>query len=209
MACLAGVRRLMPKRVQISTKQELDSAISLDREANLGHKSINLEKRFRAGFPVQLVRYLKFLRLYEYACFQRDNASSYFLKKIYALKVRWYDRRKNLLGTCIAVEVAPFRMKPGVRICHGGVIINGFVSQGCVFHGHNVLGNKRSGEADAVPSLGANVDMGAGAIAIGKINIADNCIVGAAALVTKNFNEPGSIIIGVPGRIAQAKLPDL
>ena len=49
-----------------------------------------------------------------------------------------------------------------------------------------------------IPTLGNNVDVGVGAAIIGGINVADNCIIGANAMVNKSFMKCGSIILGIP-----------
>ena len=57
----------------------------------------------------------------------------------------------------------------------------------------------RGGENKA-PIIGKNVDIGFGAVIIGDVKIADNCVIGANAVVTKSFLEQGTVICGVPAR---------
>ena len=45
--------------------------------------------------------------------------------------------------------------------------------------------------------------VGYGAIIIGDVEIADNCVIGAGAVVTKSFTKKGSVIAGVPAREIQ------
>lgn len=118
----------------------------------------------------------------------------------YAQSVKLYDRRKNRIGLKIGIEIPVNRVAQGVRIAHPNVILNGYVGEGCVFHGNNVLGNKRTGDSTAIPKLGKNVDVGVGAMVIGNVEIADNCIIGAGAVVTKSFPEPGTVVVGVPAK---------
>ena len=40
---------------------------------------------------------------------------------------------------------------------------------------------------------------------IGDVKIADNCIIGAGAVVTKSFLQPGTVIAGVPARVIELK----
>ena len=100
-------------------------------------------------------------------------------------------------------HLIPNSIGKGVKLCHPNVIINGFVGENCTFHGNNVLGNKATGEKNKVPRIGNNVDVGIGAMIIGDIEIADNCVIGAGAVVTKSFTVPGSIIAGVPARLVK------
>ena len=36
---------------------------------------------------------------------------------------------------------------------------------------------------------------------IGNVQIGDNCLIGANAVVTKNCNEDGGILVGIPAKI--------
>ena len=89
----------------------------------------------------------------------------------------------------------------GVAIYHNGpVVIHGksIIGEYCSLHGDNCIGN--DGVNDECPVIGANVDIGVGAIIIGNVHIADNCRIGAGAIVVSDFMEPGSVIGGVPAR---------
>ena len=52
------------------------------------------------------------------------------------------------------------------------------------------------------PVIGNNVTINAGAKVIGGINVGDNCIVGANAVVVKDV-PPGCVVVGVPARIVR------
>lgn len=85
---------------------------------------------------------------------------------------------------------------------------------GCVVHSWAVIGENcrifqnvtigakwpADHSPDGVPTIGDNVQIGAGAVLIGKIHIGNNCIVGANAVVTKDVPD-NSIAVGVPARI--------
>lgn len=181
-------------------KNELAAAIIEDRKANLGNKQITAEVRFRHSFPYTVFRYMILLRKLEYCCACRDSAVSGLSRILYAQKVKILDRKKNILGMQLGIEIPINHVVPGVRIAHGNVILNGYVGKDCIFHGNNVLGNKKTGDRNAVPKLGNQVDVGVGAVIIGNVEIADRCVIGAGAVVTKSFLTPGSIIAGVPAR---------
>lgn len=46
---------------------------------------------------------------------------------------------------------------------------NGQIGELYVFHGNNVVGNKRTGVADEIPRVGNNIDVGFGTVIIGKV----------------------------------------
>ena len=52
---------------------------------------------------------------------------------------------------------------------------------------------------DDAPTIGNNVEIGFGAVIIGKI-IADGIKIGANSVVTKSFLEPNITIAGVPAK---------
>lgn len=53
---------------------------------------------------------------------------------------------------------------------------------------------------DDAPTIGNNVEIGFGAVIIGKIKIADGIKIGANSVVTKSFLEPNITIAGVPAK---------
>ena len=52
------------------------------------------------------------------------------------------------------------------------------------------------------PTLGNNVEMGSGSIALGAITIGDGARIGAGSVVIKSV-PPGAIVVGVPGRTVE------
>ena len=56
--------------------------------------------------------------------------------------------------------------------------------------GNNTIGNKGQGNDSLRTELGNNVDIGVGAVIIGSLNIADNCIIGAVLLLQKALKIP-------------------
>lgn len=142
----------------------------------------------------KIKRYLVFLRRQE---FYINTANGSRIKGLLGL---YYERKKNRLGGELGIEIAPNCFGKGLQIYHGGIIVNSSVRAGenCKLHGGNCIGN--NGKTDAVPHLGNNVDIGYGAVLIGDIEIADECIIGANAVVNRSFAESCSRIVGVPAQ---------
>lgn len=186
--------------VVMNKKNELKTLLKIERKTYFGEQRIRWEHRFRKQMKYEMYRYMSLLRKYEYFCTMRDTSRQKLKAKYWAMRVKVCDRLKNKQGLQLGIEITPNCAAPGVRICHQNVILNGYVGTGCVFHGNNVIGNKKTGAASEVPTLGANVDVGVGAIVIGNVTIADDCIIGAGSVVTKSFLEPGTIIAGVPAK---------
>lgn len=183
----------------IKSKEELKTVLSQDRKQYFDNK-ITAEIRYRLSTNYLIYKYICNLRKYEYLCYKRDASKNSLISRIRAFAVKRADRKKNKLGTLLGIEITPNYVDMGIRICHPNVILNGFVGKNCVFHGNNVVGNKFTGKKDEIPHIGSNVDVGTGAIIIGDVTIADDCVIGAGSVVTKSFLTPGTVIAGVPAK---------
>ncbi|MNG29745.1 Serine acetyltransferase [compost metagenome] len=71
------------------------------------------------------------------------------------------------------------------------------IGENCVIRQGVTIGNRKSG--DDVPTIGDNVDIGAGAVIIGKIKIGDNVKIGANAVVLKDVPD-NCTAVGNPAR---------
>ena len=97
----------------------------------------------------------------------------------------------------------------GLRLYHGvGLVVHKDVRFGshCTLRQGVTIGNKGGDgdDANVVPVIGNDVEFGAGAIVIGKVNIGDNVIIGAGVVVTKDIPE-NSVVVGSAPRILVKK----
>ena len=142
---------------------------------------------------IVIKRYMKHLRYEQY---YREKGTAYILLQAY------HARRKNRIGNRIGFFIESKGLEKGITIWHHGtVIINGaaHIGSGTVFHGNNCVGT--NGKDNKAPTIGKNVDIGFGASVIGDIVIADNCKIGAGAVVVHSCETPGATLVGVPARI--------
>lgn len=173
--------------------RELKSILIKERENYISHYASAkqyLIGRFVHDEPLQIYRFFKALRQEEY--YQKKG------KKLLSL---WYGRKAGIRGERLGYFVSPGCLGEGVVFYHkGSIIINhrSVIGSGCRFHGDNCVGN--DGISEKCPVLGKNVDVGIGAKIIGDVTLADGIIIGANAVVTKSFSEPGIVIAGVPAR---------
>lgn len=89
----------------------------------------------------------------------------------------------------------------GLHIMHLGPILinsNAVVRENCSLHINT--GIVAGGTNDDVPVLDKGVVMGIGAVALGKIHIAENVAVGANAVVNKSVEEKDIAVGGVPAK---------
>jgi len=104
------------------------------------------------------------------------------------------------------IEIHP-RAKIGRRffIDHGAGVVIGetaevgddvLMYQGVVLGGTTLKKEKRH------PTVGNNVVIGAGAVALGAISIGDGARIGSGSVVVKSV-PPGATVVGIPGRIVE------
>ncbi|WP_336776028.1 serine O-acetyltransferase [Paenibacillus sp. MMO-58] len=175
--------------------KQLKERIEIESQLYIKRGKLNLLKaRIMRTEEYFIVQFLRCLRKIEY--YDKRNG---LLNRI---KVKWNYRKKNKLGLILGFYIAPHTVGTNVYIAHAGsILINGNskVGDNCIFHGENCIGND-SKELSKAPVIGSGVDIGVGAKIIGDIYIADGIFIGANAVVTKSFLEPGITIAGVPAK---------
>ena len=145
----------------------------------------------------------KYLSYYRWAQYWRkesvNNSAGLIHRMIGKVAYRYYLRKKNIFGENTGIEMANHcKIGRRIDIWHGNVIINANLGDDCIIHGNNVLGNKGGLNGNDIPTLGKHVDVGVGAVIIGNICIADDCLIGANAVVLSSCDIPGSTLVGVP-----------
>lgn len=185
------------------TKKELDDLLGEEKQLYFGIQNSNYKQMKRQKHKRYYIwKYLYYFRLCQYYMAKRtgiENGS--FERRIAKYLFRFYEKRKNEYSYKSGVEIGiKSKLGRNCDIWHSGVVINGTIGDNCIFHGNNTIGNKGKGKENQCPTLGSNIDVGVGAVVIGKVRIADNVIIGACSLVAKDFLEPNCTIIGVPGR---------
>ncbi len=86
----------------------------------------------------------------------------------------------------------------------GGIVIHGasVIGDGCVIRQGCTLGLRRIADPGAAPILEAGVELGAGAVVLGRIRIGRGARIGANAVVLGNV-PAGAFALGVPARITE------
>ena len=143
----------------------------------------------------KLKKYLEYLRKHEFY-YNNSKGSRWNTYLGY-----YYLRKKNRLGEQLGIEIGPNCFGKGLSIWHGGcIVVNPGVRAGenCVLHGGNCIGN--NGKTDISPVLGSNVELGFGAVIIGKVTVASNTVIGANAVVNRSIEAEGGTYVGVPAK---------
>lgn len=97
------------------------------------------------------------------------------------------------------------RIGPGLRLMHAhGLVVHddAVIGAGVTLRQAVTIGKAR--DDGQPPTIGNNVDFGAGSIAIGDIVIGDHAVIGAGAVVTKDV-EHGCTVVGNPAKVISRK----
>ena len=131
----------------------------------------------------------------------RMGIRSKILRAPFSMLYRCMFRRcRNVYG----IEL-PYSVKVGRRVViehQHGIVIHGnsVIGDDCHIRQGVTLGNKSLDAPFDAPTLGNNVNVGAGAKILGKITIGDGANIGANAVVLKDV-PAGALAVGVPARI--------
>jgi len=157
--------------------------------------------------------------------FAKDPAARSVLEVIFCypgLHALWFHRLAHFLWRYklrflarFASHVSRFltgiEIHPGAKIGrrffidHGAAVVIGettevgddvLIYQGVVLGGTSLKKEKRH------PTIGNNVVMGAGAVALGAITIGEGARIGSGSVVVKSV-PPGATVVGIPGRVVE------
>lgn len=174
----------------IESKKQLNETLCFEKNLYFNNSFFCwLRKKITLDEEYVIYKYIKYLRI-----------SDYYFKKNWILH-SIYRRKKNIWGERTGISISRDNIGKGLRIWHyGSIIINGNakIGENCQLHGNNCIGNKGLMRDDEVPTIGNNVDIGVGAVVLGKVYVADDIKIGANAVVTKSFYEKGITIAGIP-----------
>lgn len=142
-----------------------------------------------------LYRFMLHLRRYEYLI----TCKTTIIRKLQRF---WNLSRYQYFAGRLGFVIGDGVLGEDVVFFHrGSIYINpdARVGEGCMFHGDCCIGVARTG-TNGCPTLGKRVDIGIGAKILGDIYIADDIVIGANAVVTTSFYEPGITIAGIPAK---------
>ncbi len=178
----------------IQTKQDLRDYLEADRIAYNKPAELSFRQRVVSFlFPDSNYEYMKTLRKLEY-CLNNNprNIYKYVLQK-----------RLARLRYKTGIELMPNVAGPGLHISHGKVVISSIakIGAGSKILSDVTIGGQGRYDVAGAPVIGNRVFIGSGAKIIGNIYIADDCVIGANAVVTKSIDTTGVTVAGTPAHI--------
>ena len=159
---------------------------------------LGITRKYPRPFTDEIWKYEIILRKYEYWL---NVSKSYLVKKIGMCfyKLKWHQ-----MGVKFGISIAPNVCGKGLSIAHINCINinqNASVGDNCRIHEGVTIG--ASGGSSA-PSIGKNVFLGSGCKVMGNVNVPNNCVVGANAVVVKDVPSH-SIVVGVPAKVIKTR----
>lgn len=115
---------------------------------------------------------------------------------------RMFRRVRNKYG--IELDFST-RVGRRVQIHHqSGIVINGYcvIGDDCIIRHNVTMGIRSLDDMTGAPTLGRGVDVGTGAVIVGRISVGDGASIGANAVVLQDV-PAGTIAVGVPARIIE------
>lgn len=112
----------------------------------------------------------------------------------------WFRRCRNHYG----IEL-PYSATVGRQVViehQGGIVIHGasVIGDRCIIRQGCTLGLRRLDDLSAAPTLEADVQLGAGAVLLGRIRVGAGAVIGANAVVLDDV-PAGATAMGVPARV--------
>jgi len=167
----------------------------------------------------------KTLREDIHTVFNKDPAARSIAEVILCypgLHALWFHRLANFLWqhklkllarilTHINRFLTGIEIHPGAKIGrrffidHGAGVVIGETSEigdDALLYQGVVLGGTTLEKRKRHPTLGNNVEMGSGAIALGPITIGDGARIGSGSVVIKSV-PPGATVVGIPGKTVE------
>ena len=103
----------------------------------------------------------------------------------------------------------PYSIKAGRRIViehQGAIVVHGDVVLGndCIIRQGVTLGIRDLSARFDSPILGVGVNIGAGAVLLGKVTVGDYAVIGANAVVLSDLPK-GAVAVGVPAKVVKVR----
>lgn len=140
------------------------------------------------------------IAVYRFGVWRMSIASKVLRAPLSILYRMLFRRIRNRYG----IEL-PYSASVGRRVViehQSGIVIHGatVIGDDCIIRQNCTFGVKSVSDPTAAPVLGRRVDVGAGAVVLGRVHIGDGAVIGANAVVLCDV-PPGALAVGVPAKV--------
>lgn len=177
---------MLKQKYRINNKQSLDYFLECDKKA----LHINARRPSIVPFKHRIWKFERLLRKTEYWSNQEDGLSK-LIFRLYYLRYKLKCLKAN-------VEVPINCIREGLVIWHlNGIIINSnsVIGKNFSISAFCVVGENKGKNS----SIGDNVEIMLGSKVLG-VNVADNNVIGASALVIKDIVTKNGVYAGIPAK---------
>lgn len=136
-------------------------------------------------------------------CFRIIREDGRIKINFFGIKMSFKNPLINRLGDCCSISNLDLLKKNGTMFPHPvGIVIGkgAVIGKNCVIYQNVTIGQ----EHNALPKIGDNVQIYAGAILIGDITIGNNVMIGAGSVVTKSIPD-NAVVVGNPAKIIKIR----
>ena len=174
----------------IINKQDLKEYLEQDAKANYRH---SIKPRKSGDEIWKFIRCLRYLQYYDAA-----RKTNKFIYIPFIIKRRYFHKLAMKLGFSISWTTY---IGKGFSLPHyGSIVINPSAIIGENFKCHVGVNIGATNGRPEVARIGNNVYAGPGVKIVGDIDIADNVVLAANAVIVKSIDEPGTTWGGVPAK---------
>lgn len=193
--------------MKITSKKQLDFFIKADRMINRGYFKVPIRQRIKNILSGdEILGYLYCMRCYSYSLHGTDYKSRFGLMwggVICCISKVYYGVKFHRMGLLLGFSMGPDIFDYGLRLTHYGTIVIGT---------NNTIGKYAliqpstcvEGQANII---GDNFYLATGARVVKKVEIADNVIVGANAVLNRSVETPNVMLAGIPSKVKGAWKP--
>ena len=154
-------------------------------------KTAGLKRILGLGERALLGKHQRLLRIYEYHL----NMGHRIRGGVAHLRLARFQNR-------YALHIPPNCCGRGLRVMHlGPVLINGNARLGEECRVHMNVAVVATNGSPLAARIGNGVVLGVGSTVIGDVEIADDIVVGAGAVVTRSFSTENVAVAGVPAKV--------
>ena len=186
----------------IQTKSDLRAYIRADYKAYGRAYPVTVKERLRDWrIRDTNLRFMVNLRCLEY-WWNRTEVSSGISKLLAKIVRAVYVRRYERLRAVTGIDIWINSVGPGLHVVHGKSLVNPLakLGSGCKINSDVTIGAQGRYDVPGAPFIGDRVYIGTGARVLGGIKVADDVVIGANAVVTKDIAEPGITVAGIPAK---------
>lgn len=139
------------------------------------------------------------IAVHRFGCWRMQIKSRALRMPLSALYKGAFTFVRNFYG----IEL-PFTAKVGRRVViehQGNIVVHGAceLGDGAIIRQGVTLGIRHMHSLNDAPKIGRGVNIGAGAVILGKVVVGDGATVGANSVVTRDVR-PGAVVVGAPAR---------